>query len=106
MTRNEMYQLVLTAKDLMRHIESNGGIDEEFVETLNDEIYKIRCISIKKATAIATVISCGCFHESLIDGYRFDLPSTKECMDAFHAVKKMMNKGRKLPIFVYHEEVC
>ena len=106
MTRNEMYEILLKAKMFMTQVSDGDLIDDELIQNINRELYELKRMSVKDAVALATVIICGCFHESPIDGYWFDLPSTIECMDAFHDVKKMMNKGRKLPIYIYHEEVC
>ena len=106
MTRKELYEEIINVKDFMAYVEYMYGIDEQFIQTLNDEIYKLRHMSIKESVAAATVIACGSFYDNNDGYYSFMLPRTKDCMYCFHSVKKLMNKGKKIPIFVYREEAC
>lgn len=100
------YDFIIEAKNIVAEAIDEGVFNESTIQYLNKLLYELKHISVKEATALATVLACGCFHESLIDGYRFDLPSTKDCMANYHAVKRLMNKGRTIPIYVYHEEAC
>ena len=88
------YEAIIAAKEAI----ANAELDIEHIDTV---VYKIKKHSILLAVAFAAVIMSGSFQESLIDGWSFQLPSTKCCMENFGYAKYLVTREKSIPLDLY-----
>ena len=92
---NKKYERVVEVKNVL------DTIDTYDVSGIDTAIYSIQKHSVANAIAFAAVLMSGTFYESLIDGWAFQMSSTKCCMESLGYAKYLVTRGKSIPIDLY-----